>query len=391
MASAEDSLLFIVGMHRSGTSALCAALNNCGINFGTGLLAAMAGVNDEGFWEDGDLVALNDRLLAQAGYTWFSLGPSSVAIDWRGDPFEEERAAAQRMIERGFGDSPQAVKDPRFCLTLPFWLDVCAGMQREARVVCIIRPPMEVARSLEKRDRFPVSFGLRLAEHYQRSLETNIPASAVRLTFDELLTDPSSALAKLPSGWLGETDGTPEITAVRTDLRHHSVNDDRDILSRPALSLADLDQLREQLDRDFPVSRALNDITQAFTERGNELSALGEAHEAALATLDQRDADIEALSTEHKQALATIAERDQQIAELDQRLAQAGAELEVAMATIEERDEQIAEFDRRLAKLGEEHAYALAVLRERDAQLERLRTAPGMGLAVRWMLSNEKR
>ena len=391
MASTEDSLLFIVGMHRSGTSALCAALNNYGINFGTGLLVAMAGVNDEGFWEDGEVVALNDSLLSQASHSWYSLGEAPGNIDWRDASYDEARTVAQQVIERGFGDSPQAVKDPRFCLTLPFWLDVCAGMQREARVVCISRSPMEVARSLEKRDRFPLSFGLRLAEHYQRALETHIPESAVRLTFQELLTDPSAALAKLPPGWLGVADEPPEITAVRADLRHHSINADGDILSRPVLSLADVDQLREQLDRDFPVSRALNDLTQAFTERANELSAVGEAHTAALATLDQRDADIEALSAEHQQALATIAERDAQIVELDKRLTQAGAELEVAMATIEERDEQIAEFDRRLGKLGEEHAYALEVLRERDEQLERLRTAPGMGLAVRWMLSNEKR
>jgi hypothetical protein len=377
-------------MHRSGTSALCAALNNSGINFGTGLLAAMAGVNDEGFWEDGELVALNDRLLAKAGCTWYSLGPLSVDIDWRAAQYEEERAAAQQIIERGFGVSPQAVKDPRFCLTLPFWLDVCDGMQREARVVCISRPPIEVARSLEKRDRFPLSFGLRLAEHYQRALETHIPESAVRLTFQELLTDPSCALAKLPPGWLGDYEARSEITAVRADLRHHNHSDDGDILSCPVLSLADVDRLREQLDKDYSVYDALNDMARVFTERGNELSKVGEAHTAALATLDQRDADIEALSVEHKQALATIAERDAQIAELDKRLAQAGAELEVAMATIEERDEQIAEFDRRLGKLGEEHSYALEVLRERDEQLERLRTAPGMGLAVRWMLSNEK-
>ena len=103
MASTEDSLLFIVGMHRSGTSALCAALNNYGINFGTGLLVAMAGVNDEGFWEDGEVVALNDSLLSQASHSWYSLGEAPGNIDWRDASYDEARTVAQQVIERGFG------------------------------------------------------------------------------------------------------------------------------------------------------------------------------------------------------------------------------------------------------------------------------------------------
>ena len=62
-ADNNRKLLFVVGMHRSGTSALCAALEACGATFGGELLGAMPGVNDEGFWEDEAVVALNERLL----------------------------------------------------------------------------------------------------------------------------------------------------------------------------------------------------------------------------------------------------------------------------------------------------------------------------------------
>ena len=50
--SEARKLLFVVGMHRSGTSALCAALQGCGASFGDNLLAPMAGVNADGFWEE---------------------------------------------------------------------------------------------------------------------------------------------------------------------------------------------------------------------------------------------------------------------------------------------------------------------------------------------------
>jgi hypothetical protein len=382
------SLLFIVGMHRSGTSALCAALQNVGVHFGSGLLKAIEGVNDEGFWEDADVVALNDSLLTKLGLAWYSLSPNAAEVDWTAEQFDKEHSQATEILQRGFGGGVEAVKDPRFCLTLPFWLDCCARLERKIQVICISRPPLEVAQSLEKRDGFPLSYGLRLVESYQRSLEAHAPADACRLTFEQLLQDPKVALSELNlDDRLGL--GAESITAVKTDLQHHRVAAETDILSKPLRSLDDVGQLRELLDRDYPLAMALNELVQAYTARGAELSDVGDAHTAALTTLDQRDTDIEALSGEHNQTLATIAERDEQIAEFDRRLAGTGAELEAAMATIEERDQQIAEFDRRLSKLGEEHSHALEVLRERDAQLERLRTAPGMGLAVRWMLSNE--
>ena len=383
-------LLFVVGMHRSGTSALCAALQAAGFSFGDTLLAAQAGVNEEGFWEDADVVALNDALLFAVNSTWYTPDDSLGEVDWSAGQFSHHRRAAIDILQRGFGGSQAAVKDPRFCLTLPFWLACCAEIGTSARVCVIGRAPIEIARSLEKRDGFPLGYGLRLVAAYKRGLESNIPPGTPRTTFDELLADPAAALAVIELDVSNPSSDADVKGALRSGLRHHKVAPNGDVLSNPISGESDLLRLEQALEERYSSGTTLRDFARALTTQSAKLTGIGEAHEAALATLDQRDADIEALSAEHKQALATIAERDQQIAELDQRLAQAGSELEVAMATIEERDEQIAEFDRRLSKLGEEHAYALEVLRERDAQLERLRTAPGMGLAVRWMLSNEK-
>jgi hypothetical protein len=71
MTSTHPSLIhFVVGMHRSGTSALCAALAACGVSFGNRLLDAMAGVNDEGFWEDATVVSITEQLLALLDSRW---------------------------------------------------------------------------------------------------------------------------------------------------------------------------------------------------------------------------------------------------------------------------------------------------------------------------------
>ena len=68
--SSSISLLLVLGMHRSGTSALCAALAACGVSFGDRLLDPLAGVNDEGFWEDAAVVAIDQQSLALLDPNW---------------------------------------------------------------------------------------------------------------------------------------------------------------------------------------------------------------------------------------------------------------------------------------------------------------------------------
>ncbi|MEZ5566791.1 MAG: hypothetical protein R3E54_00255 [Halioglobus sp.] len=92
-------LLFVVGMHRAGTSALCAALSACGASFSDKLLPPMAGVNDEGFWESVEVVAINEQLLAAAGFEWFSAPADAENLDWseaKFDAFRNQRARCSR-------------------------------------------------------------------------------------------------------------------------------------------------------------------------------------------------------------------------------------------------------------------------------------------------------
>ena len=390
-------LLFVVGMHRSGTSALCAALHAGGFSFGENLLAAQAGVNDEGFWEDSDVVSLNEALLANLGGSWFSVPDAIITTDWDSAEFEEHRRAAMETLSRGFGGDRAAVKDPRFCLTLPFWLSCCAQLGIDRRVCVTARSALEVACSLEKRDGFPLGYGLRLFESYQSNLESHLPQDAARVSFEELLAAPADTVNALNLEQSEAVRQADYEAVLRPELRHHVNSTGTNILSKPITTQADLPALHSAIESDYPVRETLQEFAVVLTNRSAELTSIGEAHTRALQTLQDRDADIESLSAEHTQALATIAERDAQIAELDHRLAQAGSELEGAMATIVERDEQIAEFDRRLAKLGEEHTYALEVINERDAQiaereaqLDRIRNIPGVGLVARRLLSNEK-
>ena len=174
--SEARKLLFVVGMHRSGTSALCAALQVCGASFGDKLLAPMEGVNADGFWEDADVVALNESLLQATGSAWYLCDPAPLTQDWSTAQFDDARQEAVKILGRGFGSGPlEVVKDPRFCLTLPFWLDVCVGLSLSSDVCVASRAPLEIAASLEKRDGFPSGYGLRLYRLYRQGIARHAP------------------------------------------------------------------------------------------------------------------------------------------------------------------------------------------------------------------------
>ena len=375
----------MTGMHRSGTSALCAALAACGVSFGDQLIAPMPGVNDEGFWEDAGVVALNEQLLLLADATWYVASPVLMDTDWSDVRFQSLRDQAARLLRARSGHgSLQAVKDPRFSLTLGFWLSLCEELGIAAQVCVSNRSPLEVASSLEKRDGFPMGYGLRLYALYRSSIDRFAPADTLYVRYEDLLQDATSVIALLAKALPLNAESTT-LRAVRRDLQHQMAGDGNELLTRADSGTVDLAALAAAIEAGYPLEQTLVDFANKLTARGLELAQIGEAHTAALATLDERDSDIESLSAEHRKALATVDERDADIEVLS-------AEHRAALATIDERDEQIREFDRRLSQLGEEHTHALQTLRERDAELawikqrlEAVSKIPGVGYLIRRM------
>lgn len=384
-------ILFVLGMHRSGTSALCAAFAACGATFGSALIDPMAGVNDEGFWEDADVVAVNEQLLALANSAWYALQEGLGSTDWSSSNYRSQREQAAAILARGFGEGQlQVVKDPRLCLTLPMWLSLCAEGGIPYSVCVASRAPLEVAHSLRKRDGFPLGYGLRLYASYRRCMARFAPADTLGIRYDDLLRDPLQVMAGLAKELPLEINESKLASAVRADLRHQATDagDQADSLAVADSGDIDLDALDREIESRYPVDQALREFARALVERGVELTQVGEQHSAALATLDERDADIEGLADEHRRALATLDERDADIAALS-------SEHRQALATVDERDEQIREFDRRLATLGDEHSHALEVVRERDAQvallqqrLDYIYNLPGVGLVIRRLRKN---
>lgn len=348
-------ILFVAGMHRAGTSALCAALHACGARFGTRLLQPMPGVNDEGFWEDPAVIEINEALLSRADASWFSATTAMQAVDWQSAGFADLRGHASEILHAG--DSAAAltvIKDPRLCLTLPFWRSLCVEQAIPATVCLVWRAPMEIARSLQARDDFPLGFGLRLVEYYLRAALSAAGDDPLRVTYQELLDTPVDTLRRLARQLPLEVDAAALGRALNPALRHQR----READSASPLHAAqwtDQDDIHAELARLYPLEQTLDEMTAVVVRRGRELTRIG---------------------AEHTQALATLDERDEQIRDFDDRLQAIGALHSTALATIEERDGQ-------LAQLNELYQQALQNNREIRAEVERLFSIPLLGPLLR--------
>ena len=71
-------LIVVLGMHRSGTSAVIKALSCMGVSLGDNFMPA--GIdNPKGFFEDKAINQLNIEMLEAIGQHWFSL---SLIVSW---------------------------------------------------------------------------------------------------------------------------------------------------------------------------------------------------------------------------------------------------------------------------------------------------------------------
>jgi hypothetical protein len=192
-ASGEVGLL-VVGMHRSGTSAVAGTLAALGLATpeGDDVLASTQW-NERGFFESKRLIAVNNHLLAILGGTWTA--PPTLPSGWeRRTELDDLRQRAGEAFRRTFPRRPLAWKDPRTCITLPFWRTVVAG---PLAAVFVYRDPVEVARSIDRRGDAGYLCALALWDRYVRDAAANLVDLPV------LAVDYAHTLEE-PAAWVDE-------------------------------------------------------------------------------------------------------------------------------------------------------------------------------------------
>jgi hypothetical protein len=339
-AQVNRTAILVLGMHRSGTSALSGMLVRLGAEPPRNLLPP-ASDNPLGFWESAAFVAFHERLLHFAGALWNSWTSFNVAAatyfsrEWR------------LLLEQEFGSAPLfVVKDPRLCRVVPFWLQNLSDNQIAPAAVLSVRNPFEVARSLSARNGFGMEQTLLmwLRHVLDSELETRT-AKRCFVSYPQLLANWRAVADKIAGEtgvqWPEQTkQADAEISQfIRPELRHQIVGGG---LAPVASGLAEwiqsvsaaLDELVEKgSDTQGPL-RALDDVRREFDQQcdvfGPPFDDVARTTSRSIFTLEakqeQSEARIAALAAEGNEVRALAVHLESERSLVEQRASQLGME-----------------------------------------------------------------
>jgi hypothetical protein len=181
--------ILVLGMHRSGTSAVAGVINARGVA-GPKTLPPADNWNPRGYFESARFFPALDKLLASAGSAWDDW--RQLDPQWfRSQAAEQHRQKIKMLLIDEFGEEPLiVVKDGRICRFVPFMASILAELNVGPVAVLPVRNPLEVAYSLRRRDKFPLSKSLLLWLRHVLDAEFHSrPMRRCFLSYDHFLLD----------------------------------------------------------------------------------------------------------------------------------------------------------------------------------------------------------
>ena len=185
--------LVILGMHRSGTSALAGAFARVGWDCGYSLLPK-GEENPRGFYENIEILKINQELLSDNNRYWSDIHNNVV------NKFDHDFSIKIESILKDEFVNPYKllIKDPRFSHTLLPWKSCLQGLGYEMYCLIMIRHPFPVAQSLYKRNTldYPHSYLLYSRYVLNALIVTNdLPRMVV--SYNQLLNAKSDELSEI--------------------------------------------------------------------------------------------------------------------------------------------------------------------------------------------------
>ncbi len=155
----QKQIVFILGMHRSGTAALARVLSLCGGSLPP-RLSPPSESNPRGHWEPAEATELNEAFLSRHASSWTdpTLRLSRDLIST--SPDKEKFVGDIRQLIRGWSNERfLVVKEPRITALIECWIEAARSEELAISVAVAVRHPDEVAASLAKAHHMPTELG----------------------------------------------------------------------------------------------------------------------------------------------------------------------------------------------------------------------------------------
>jgi len=181
--------IFVLGMHRSGTSLVTSLLHEYGFGFDGPHLPPQPD-NPLGFWEHQEIVEIHDDFLQRLGRTWGDPRPFHPdEFDGKAAYWARERL--REVLDRDFLSRPLWVlKDPRTARLGPLWKPILDTEGLNPKFLIVVRSPIAVERSVARREDFSTHKTLLLwLRHYIEAEAWTRGAQRSWVLFEDIFRD----------------------------------------------------------------------------------------------------------------------------------------------------------------------------------------------------------
>lgn len=373
--------LLVLGMHRSGTSALARVTSLLGADLPKAPMGPGRG-NERGHWEPERLVACHDRLLEKLGShwnDWQSIDPNKLPAAM----IEDFKRELSHTISADYPDAGLFVlKEPRLCRLAPFYAELLRENDIEARYLLAIRNPLAVIHSLGDRDGIPQARAalLWLRHVLDAELGTRHASRAV-ISYEQVLRDWRPAMqragARLSLRWPRPLDdAATEIAAFLAGEMQHFAPSQRELAAREDVpvwvrqayralldleanpdddaAIAMLDAIRGAFDAASPMFACA--LQREIDTRRAELATMRASAAAEAAHIKQQDADLAGARLEIARRDTSISALKDEIAARDEKLAVAEGMIKGLTAQVVAQREEIARLAAELARASDSPA-----------------------------------
>lgn len=333
----RKKIVFVLGMHRSGTSLTAEIIHSMGFSVPGISLDSIDSVNAHGFWESKDVFEINEKILSAAGLKWYHICPVGHVFKNLSDMegFSREISGFLALESEKLGDL--VIKDPRICLLWPLWFSAIDQSVFNIKVIFVNRHPSSVAASIRKRDGFSFFSSHLLWTYYFFSVfgREKFPETLV-LNYEQLLCDKhnGSVISDFIGGnpiskdlWVKMADSSLQRnfdiefpsdsfifgleSRIYKSILHGYVYKNFDFLNK------ENDEFEKFIFNSSDLVFALNESNNCIVESRSDLVFMGSMHSEALSVIKEKDFAIFESSAYIDSCHARISELDLSILELN--------------------------------------------------------------------------
>ncbi|MBE3607097.1 hypothetical protein CCAL13119_09185, partial [Campylobacter sp. RM13119] len=349
----KQTCILVLGMHRSGTSALTGVLSLLDVYLGSELMKANI-ANEKGYFENDILYRINEKLLSEINSSWNDVFYNEEKICNIKDT-EELKAVIKSEFE--YADI-FAIKDPRLAFLFPVYKKILEELNINIKIILPYRNPIEVANSLNKRDEMPLEKGMLLwAYHFLLAEKFSRGYDRVFIRFDELMSNTSNVIQdvseKLNINFLDKfSENKKDIEEfLEPSLKHHNISMDNLSNNTPnivkdILSLKDKFN-NDKLEEEFDILRKELFSYQKLFYNASIINSLNEG-QIAKQTLQAKDQELnqtkqtlQAKDQELNQTKQTLQAKDQELNQTKQTLQAKDQELNQTKQTLQAKDQEL--------------------------------------------------